>query len=265
MGLCYNLDITRGQQAVLIALADHAKTERGICWPSVGCIAHKIKYSERQVQRLVRQLEELQILKVIQNERGGRGVTPTYQLNLEMLYGRERPELQKPPRPGKGVWVEREKGDVLLDEETQVSARCPPSIAAAKGDIFDQKGDISTSKRVTSGTKKDDTIMSPEPLLEPSVIEPSERTVNSEQKDSDSLRSSGASPLRAEVTSTQTETQERVDIAKQRFFQFRNSAPRTFQLMINTALGDDEQAIAEFKKWVAAEIGTEHDQQTGTG
>ena len=264
MGLCYNLQIKRGQRTVLLALADHAN-DAGFCWPSIGLIAWKTGYSERQVQRLIRQLELVEIVAIEDGATGGRNVTPTYQIDLDILYGRTRPDLQKTPRertgkgdkmsrfctPGYGYYVDtsgESSGTAVLDyEKGDTSQR--------KGDTVDQKGDISDVKG--------DAIMSPEPS-DRTIIEPSEKPSGrslpeTDQQcvgdgdckgkgDSDSLRSSGAS-LRSDAAAADFQTEERFEKAKRRYAQFKQ--PSTQQMMVDSELGADSEARAKFEEWRA--------------
>ncbi len=160
MGLVYNLDITRSQREVLLALAEHAKDPAkdptGVCWPSLDVIAWKTRISKRQVRRIIRQIEQLGIMSV--KCAGGRHITSRYKLNLELLFGREKPELQKPPRQR---CLKEDTMSPFLDSPG--FPRIPP----------DQKADISDTERRTFQTQKADTIMSSEPLVL-TVIEPEE-------------------------------------------------------------------------------------------
>ncbi len=162
MGLVYNLDITRSQREVLLALAEHAKDPAkdptGVGWPSLDVIAWKTRISKRQVRRIIRQIEQLGIMSV--KCAGGRHITSRYKLNLELLFGREKPELQKPPRQR------------CFQKEDIVSPFSEPENSPdRKGDIPDRKGDILDQERVTFQPRKGDTAMSPEPLVL-TVIEP---------------------------------------------------------------------------------------------
>jgi hypothetical protein len=73
------------------------------------------------------------------------------------------------------------------------------------------------------------------------------------EEDSDSLRSSGVSSLRTQDANTQNQTRERVEGAKRRYSQFRNSKPDILDMMLSSELGQDEHARAEFEAWRAAQ------------
>lgn len=62
MGRVWDLDLARPQQTVLLALADHADHEGGNVFPSVALVAWKTGYSYRQVQRILRTLEDDELI-----------------------------------------------------------------------------------------------------------------------------------------------------------------------------------------------------------
>lgn len=67
---------------VLLALADHAD-DRGICWPGLWGLAEKCNMDRRTVQRKVRELEALQLIRTEPNN--GRKGTSLYRLNLSLV------------------------------------------------------------------------------------------------------------------------------------------------------------------------------------
>lgn len=56
MGQVWDLDISHASMLVLLAMADHADHEGRNIYPSVGLIAWKVGYSQRQVQRIIKAL-----------------------------------------------------------------------------------------------------------------------------------------------------------------------------------------------------------------
>ena len=62
--------INATQKLVLLALADWAN-EEGLCWPSINRLASKTGIAGRSVQRLIRQLEELNLVR--REEVSGKG------------------------------------------------------------------------------------------------------------------------------------------------------------------------------------------------
>ncbi len=106
----YALNLSRAKEAVLEALAYHADEEGRRCYPSVATIATKAKYSERQVQRLLRTLEQEGFISVTSYGEGGRSRATEYAL------------------------IFMQKGDTMSPIET------------VKGDILSQKGDMVSVK-----------------------------------------------------------------------------------------------------------------------
>lgn len=77
-GLCY--DITFGcpkRKAVAVALADHADHDGANVFPSIALVARKVEWSERTVQRVLRELEQIGILIIVNP--GGAGPKDTRQ------------------------------------------------------------------------------------------------------------------------------------------------------------------------------------------
>lgn len=129
----WDLNLPTTDKMVLLILADHADDDGANAWPSVARIARKASISERQVQRILRSLVDAGLVLV---ERQGGG-------------GRDQREDRRPNRY-----------TIRLDGVTSASPRPP-----ARGDINDPRGDIRDPHGVTP--------MSPEPSLEPSLVEPS--------------------------------------------------------------------------------------------
>lgn len=63
-------DISSTQKLVLLALADWANDE-GLCWPSIDRLAQKTGMAGRSVQRIIRDLEQIGLVK--RDEVAGKG------------------------------------------------------------------------------------------------------------------------------------------------------------------------------------------------
>lgn len=122
MSRVWEKDLPQNQAFVLLALADHANDE-GVCHPSVLRVAWKTGYSRRAVQRIIRELEEAEIVTVIANAKGGRLRPRYYFLDLEK--GAEKTPFEPMER---------------ASSETQ------------KGVIYDLKGVIPSTKGVVAMT-----------------------------------------------------------------------------------------------------------------
>lgn len=92
---------------VLLVLAAYADKE-GLCWPSVATIATKSGLGERAIQTALRLLIGEGLIVVTANEKGGRGCTPRYQLQVgkgapNAPIDPERAQEMHPKRPLNGA------------------------------------------------------------------------------------------------------------------------------------------------------------------
>jgi len=92
---------------VLLSLADQMN-DHGLCWPSHAYTASRTGLSEKQVQRHVKALKALGLIRVIRNENGGKpGQTPFYQATgLRTWLGQRR---TTGPTQGRGRGVTEEQ------------------------------------------------------------------------------------------------------------------------------------------------------------
>lgn len=86
MTQAWRLDLPASKKLVLLALCDWANDEGGSLHPSVKAVAVRASMSERNAQRVLRDLEAEGWLEVVGNERGGApGATRKYRLNAERI------------------------------------------------------------------------------------------------------------------------------------------------------------------------------------
>lgn len=119
MSKVWALDLDHSQQSLLLALADHAKDDGSDCFPGVGYLAWKTGYSERQVQRILRELESNHLIKPLAHGTGGRHLRTEYQLLLENGVKKSPFTVQKGDnmsrervtKPAERVTSETQKGD----------------------------------------------------------------------------------------------------------------------------------------------------------
>jgi hypothetical protein len=175
MNAVWQLSKQKGTPLLLmIAIADNAN-DTGEAWPGIEYLAHKIRMSERQTQRLVRDLEKTD--ELIVERGGGRGNAHRYFIlvgkspeEVAVLKAREkkgdkmspfpREASARPPRaikgdkmsPFPGEATEQPAEPIKGDKLTPFTTETP----SAKGDTQVQKGDIFGLKG--------DTAMSPEPI-----------------------------------------------------------------------------------------------------
>lgn len=143
MSLTFMVDMPPSKKIVLLALCDRADDDGGSLHPSVRNIAKKASMSERQTQRMMRELENDGYLLVIGNKKGGRGVSRLYQINVRALR-----------------IASKEKKDDNLTPFTGNNQNDPERVTSGV-----EKGDNLapiTPQRVTSGVEKGDIAMSPD-------------------------------------------------------------------------------------------------------
>jgi hypothetical protein len=138
MGAVWDADLPRDQKFILLAYADHAEHDGSNIYPSVPKIAWKTGYSERQVQRITKELIDAKIMVRMGDSHLG---THLYRINMKALPQREEYVSQRRGRPNNGdnmSPISEDNGD----------------IPAQNGDILAKNGDIA---------------MSPEPSFNPSI------------------------------------------------------------------------------------------------
>ena len=94
--------VAGGELLVLLAMADHAN-ENGICWPSIATLAKKARLSERQVQRVIKDLVEAGLV-VLDRGTGPNGVN-TYKVLV-------RGDKMTPLKSRRGGDIEAGGGDM---------------------------------------------------------------------------------------------------------------------------------------------------------
>lgn len=127
MGQVWDIELPHHQQGVLLAMADHARDDGTSVYPSIEYLSWKTGYSERNVQRVLRELEDAELIVQIGNTHGGRGIKCEWQIHLE------NGAKKSPFNESKGR----------------------QNVTVKKGDIL-SKGDKSDTKRVTDETLKGD-------------------------------------------------------------------------------------------------------------
>ena len=155
IGEVYERVLGHAEQAVLIAMADHAQDDGSDCYPSVPRIAWKTGYTDRQVQRIMARLREWGALVV--SSEASRYRPTGYTIVLDALPLKPPPKGAKAARPG--VTSEPARGDI--EHEPGVT------FETARGDISVPRGDIHGSTGVTFQPARGDIAVAPEPEEEP--------------------------------------------------------------------------------------------------
>ena len=163
MGIVLNhVELQPAQKMILMALADRADAE-GVCWPSIGEIAHRTCQSERTVLRHIAALKDLGLLTSQQRRyRTAKGDTRqasnVYHLNLTgMLAGNfdSRPKREK---TSSGPGCQSVTQENVPAENLQVNPGCQSDgleiprcqSVQSQGDnltVWKSQGDNSVSRR----------------------------------------------------------------------------------------------------------------------
>ena len=164
VGKVYDIYLPHDQQAIMIALADHGNDFGEHIHPSIDYLAWKTGYHRRNVQKILRKLEELQLLIPVAYEQGGRGLATVYEMHLEN--GTTKPPFKRRERPKKDgvnatVSDGQKDGDV-----TTLSEKSAKRVASHTQRV------ASHTQRVASHTQKGGVGATPT-VIEPSY-EPSE-------------------------------------------------------------------------------------------
>lgn len=80
-GRVWDHKFSKAQQSIMLAMADHANHDGTGIRPSVARIAWKTDYSERHVQRIIRQLEKVGVLVLVRKEDPAGGLAREYRFD----------------------------------------------------------------------------------------------------------------------------------------------------------------------------------------
>jgi len=142
-GLCYEIPFgCPKRKAVAVALADHASHDGTKVFPAVALIAKKVEFSERTVQRTLRELEALGVLIVVSP--GGAGPRSTREWAFDVKLLRDL---------AAGVVSISKKGDSVTPLKGDSLSPLEPvrvTESTAKGDNGAAKGDSSVTRTVTN-------------------------------------------------------------------------------------------------------------------
>lgn len=110
MGRVWKLNLSHAKQLIMLALADHAHDDGTQCYPGVPYLAWKTGYSERNVTRVLGELEfEDKIIESVDGGDGGRRYATEYVLKLDN--GIQKDEFKKKMPRRKGDNPNSKKGD----------------------------------------------------------------------------------------------------------------------------------------------------------
>lgn len=155
-GLCYEVKFGCATlKAIAVALADHASQDGTKVFPSVSLLARKVEVSDRTVQRSLRKLEAMGVLKIVRDGGAGPGNTREWLFDLHLLRTVAAGELT--------LTLPDDKGDTVspLEDELRVTP------VSAKGDTDDIKGDTGVTRTVTNLQEPSSAPLPPSPVEPP--------------------------------------------------------------------------------------------------
>lgn len=87
MSYVFDMELPPPQKLVMLVLCDFANDHGERCHPSKDTVAEKSSFSKRQVQRVMKELEQRGLLRKVANEQGGApGQTCHYHINVAALH-----------------------------------------------------------------------------------------------------------------------------------------------------------------------------------
>ena len=143
----WRLDLPTVEKLVLLALADHADDDGRSAYPSVARLAYKTSLTPRSVQRVLRRLEDQNLIVAVAHASGGRGKATEYAIFVS---------AGEPMLPF-DEWKQQAKGDTV----SPITER-----------VTDDERVTLEPERVTLTTVKGVTNVTPtirEPSVEPSL------------------------------------------------------------------------------------------------
>ncbi|WOB06531.1 helix-turn-helix domain-containing protein [Piscinibacter gummiphilus] len=146
MTLAWKTALATTPKMVLLVMCDRADEEGGSLWPSIEYISRRSSVSERQVQRTLRELEEIGLLAVTGNAAGGKP-------GMTRHYGIKVPALREMARQATGA-----KASPLAQTNTGDTVSPLPAEAGDKATPVNRPtGVILSPVRVTPATETGDT------------------------------------------------------------------------------------------------------------
>lgn len=150
MGAVFYLPLPKPEKMLLLALADHANDEGTSIYPGVNRLAVKTSDSVRNIKRLLRALEQRNVIAPVAHAKGGRGHATEWAINIRWVFEEARTAGWASGDAATAVNFDPLKGDttghVVGSEDT------------VKGDTTGLKGDTGVTptirKHHEEGTKR---------------------------------------------------------------------------------------------------------------
>lgn len=150
MGQVWELDLPQNQLSILLAMADHARDDGSSVYPGIDYLAWKTGYSERNITRIIEQLEASGIIAAVSHRNGGRGHVTEWQIDIT------KGVKKSPFVRDKGCqYVTDKKGDNLSQRVTNETS---------KGDNLSIKGDKCDTTHYKDRARAEPSLTNKEPL-----------------------------------------------------------------------------------------------------
>ena len=119
----WEYQFSKGEQSVMLSMADHANDEGGSIFPSVARIAWKTDYSKRQVQRIIGALTESGILILTQKETRRR----PREYRIDWSKAKKKAPFRGDTMSKRGVTLDNNRGDIS-DVRGDIAVSSEPSL-----------------------------------------------------------------------------------------------------------------------------------------
>lgn len=137
VGHVWDLELPAPQRLVLLAMADHADHEGKNVYPSIGLIAWKTGYSERQVKRIIKALVSSGILELVKSPRGK---VRHYHIHLDK--GVTKQPFQRGDNMSQGSDKMTQGGDIAMSPEPLLKEVTKQVQPPARKEISQQQRDL---------------------------------------------------------------------------------------------------------------------------
>jgi hypothetical protein len=175
MGKVWDHKFSRAEQAIMLALADHANHDGGDIYPSMGKIAWKTGYSRRHVIRIVGDLRERGILVVVEEADLAKHHATEYGIDWSKA---------EPKKPWQAKAHSSDPSDTMSPgAEAEASDTASPSdISADPSDTMAPPSDIAMSPPSDTAVSPQPSYNRPvQPQLQPPAEEPEAAAVPGEE------------------------------------------------------------------------------------
>ncbi len=128
----FSFDMPAGARNILIWMLRRANNDGSDCYPGIPELMDKTGLSDRYIQKVLKSLERMGLIEILEGGRGGRGLKTVYQLHFEKAgadckYGELNPELcdMLNPEPQFTLYTDKPR---TMEQETPNSVTLNPEL-----------------------------------------------------------------------------------------------------------------------------------------